>query len=289
MKQQRGLGRGLNALLSDEALNITSENEATIKFVDINDIEPNFGQPRKKFSEEELQELSRSILEYGVIQPLVVREKNNKYEIVAGERRYRAARLAGLTELPIIIKLFSDQQTLEVALIENIQREDLNPMELACAYSLLMERFDLTQEQVADKVGKSRSAVTNILRLLKLTPYVQEKLREDEITYGHARAILAVKDIKVQKQLTDLVIEKQLSVREIEKYIQNLLSSKDKKEANKKKDIYNPFYREIQENLQKVLGTKVAISKGAKKGKIEIEYYSDEELSRIIQIINANK
>ncbi len=289
MKQQRGLGRGLNALLSDEALNITSENEATIKFVDINDIEPNFGQPRKKFSEEELQELSRSILEYGVIQPLVVREKNNKYEIVAGERRYRAARLAGLTELPIIIKLFSDQQTLEVALIENIQREDLNPMELACAYSLLMERFDLTQEQVADKVGKSRSAVTNILRLLKLTPYVQEKLREDEITYGHARAILAVKDIKVQKQLTDLVIEKQLSVREIEKYIQNLLSSKDKKETNKKKDIYNPFYREIQENLQKVLGTKVAISKGAKKGKIEIEYYSDEELSRIIQIINANK
>ena len=289
MKQQRGLGRGLNALLSDEALNITSENEATIKFVDINDIEPNFGQPRKKFSEEELQELSRSRLEYGVIQPLVVREKNNKYEIVAGERRYRAARLAGLTELPIIIKLFSDQQTLEVALIENIQREDLNPMELACAYSLLMERFDLTQEQVADKVGKSRSAVTNILRLLKLTPYVQEKLREDEITYGHARAILAVKDIKVQKQLTDLVIEKQLSVREIEKYIQNLLSSKDKQETNKKKDIYNPFYREIQENLQKVLGTKVAISKGAKKGKIEIEYYSDEELSRIIQIINANK
>ena len=287
MKPQRGLGRGLNALLSDEALNITAEGESTIKFVDINDVEPNFGQPRKKFSEEELQELSRSILEYGVIQPLVVREKNSKYEIVAGERRYRAARLAGLTELPIIVKVFSDQQTLEVALIENIQREDLNPMELACGYSLLMERFDLTQEQVADKVGKSRSAVTNILRLLKLTPYVQEKLREDAITYGHARAILAVKDIKVQKQLTDLVIEKQLSVREIEKYIQNLLNTKDKKE--KEKEIYNPFYREIQENLQRVLGTKVAISKGNKKGKIEIEYYSDEELSRIIQIINTNK
>lgn len=289
MKPQRGLGRGLNALLSDEALNITAEGEATIKIVDINDIEPNFGQPRKKFSEEELQELSQSILEYGVIQPLIVREKNNKYEIVAGERRYRAARLAGLTELPIIIKLFSDQQTLEVALIENIQREDLNPMELACAYSLLMERFDLTQEQVADKVGKSRTAVTNIMRLLKLTPYVQEKLREDAISYGHARAILAAKDIKLQKQLTDLVIEKQLSVREIEKYIQNLSSNKDKKKKDKEKELYNPFYREIQEDLQRVLGTKVAISKGAKKGKIEIEYYSDEELSRIIQIINANK
>ncbi|ADZ85933.1 ParB/RepB/Spo0J family partition protein [Cellulosilyticum lentocellum] len=289
MKPQRGLGRGLNALLSDEALNITAEGEATIKIVDINDIEPNFGQPRKKFSEEELQELSQSILEYGVIQPLIVREKNNKYEIVAGERRYRAARLAGLTELPIIIKLFSDQQTLEVALIENIQREDLNPMELACAYSLLMEHFDLTQEQVADKVGKSRTAVTNIMRLLKLTPYVQEKLREDAISYGHARAILAVKDIKLQKQLTDLVIEKQLSVREIEKYIQNLSSIKDKKKKDKEKELYNPFYREIQEDLQRVLGTRVAISKGAKKGKIEIEYYSDEELSRIIQIINANK
>ncbi len=289
MKPQRGLGRGLNALLSDEALNVTAEGESTIKIVDINDIEPNFGQPRKKFSEEELQELSQSILEYGVIQPLIVREKNNKYEIVAGERRYRAARLAGLTELPIIIKLFSDQQTLEVALIENIQREDLNPMELACAYSLLMERFDLTQEQVAEKVGKSRTAVTNIMRLLKLTPYVQEKLREDAISYGHARAILGVKEIKLQKQLTDLVIEKQLSVREIEKYIQNLSSNKDKTQKNKEKELYNPFYREIQEDLQRVLGTKVAISKGAKKGKIEIEYYSDEELSRIIQIINANK
>lgn len=174
-------------------------------------------------------------------------------------------------------------------MIENIQREDLNPMELACAYSLLMEHFDLTQEQVADKVGKSRTAVTNIMRLLKLTPYVQEKLREDAISYGHARAILAVKDIKLQKQLTDLVIEKQLSVREIEKYIQNLSSIKDKKKKDKEKELYNPFYREIQEDLQRVLGTRVAISKGAKKGKIEIEYYSDEELSRIIQIINANK
>lgn len=287
MKQQRGLGRGLNALLSDELISATHEKEEVIKIVDINEIEPNFGQPRKKFDEEELKELSSSILEHGILQPLIVREKNNKYEIVAGERRYRAARMAKVTEIPIIIKSFTDQQTVEIALVENIQRSDLNAMELACAYSLLMERFDLTQEQVADKVAKSRSSVANIMRLLNLTPYVQEKLRSDEISFGHARALLALKDIKVQKQVTDLIIEKSLSVRETEKYIQLLLNGKkEKKEEDQAKN--NPFYREIQENLQKILGTKVVISKGAKKGKIEIEYYSDEELARIIQIINMD-
>lgn len=286
MKPQRGLGRGLNALLSDEALTTATEGEAVVKSVDINDVEPNFGQPRKRFDEEELRELSQSILEHGIIQPLIVKEKFGKYEIVAGERRYRAARMAGLNELPIIIKDFSEQQTLEVALVENIQREDLNPMELASAYSVLMEQFDLNQEQVADKVGKSRPAVANIMRLLKLTPYVQEKLRDNEITYGHARALLAVKESKVQRELTDLIIEKKLSVRDVERYIQHLVNKKEKVPADK--PVYNPFYREIQEDLQKLFGTKVSISKGAKKGKIEIEYYSDDELARIIQIINAN-
>lgn len=285
MKQQRGLGRGLNALLSDETLNTITNGDELVKLVDINDVEPNLGQPRKNFSEEELHELSKSILEHGIIQPLIVREKSGKYEIVAGERRYRAARLAGLTELPILVKTFSDQQTLEVALIENIQRQDLNPMELACAYSLLMERFDLTQDEVADKVGKSRPSIANILRLLKLNPYVQEKLREDEITFGHARALLAVKDAKIQKQLADIIVEKQLNVREVENYIQTL--AKGKEDKKKEKDLYNPFYREIQENLQRLFGTKVSISKGTKKGKIEIEYYSEDELARIIQIINA--
>ena len=287
MKPQRGLGRGLNALLSDEALTSATEGETVVKVVNINDVEPNYGQPRKKFDEEELHELSRSILEHGIIQPLIVKEKQGKYEIVAGERRYRAARMAGLNELPIIVKDFSEQQTLEVALVENIQREDLNPMELASAYNLLMEQFDLNQDEVADKVGKSRPAVANILRLLKLTPYVQEKLRDNEISYGHARALLAIKDNKVQRQLTDLIIEKKLSVRDIEKYIQQLAQQKDKKKSEKPS--YNPFYREIQEDLQKLFGTKVSISKGAKKGKIEIEYYSDDELARIIQIINTNK
>ena len=288
MKPQRGLGRGLNALLSDELIAASKDKEEVIKIVDINEVEPNFGQPRKNFKEEELKELSTSILEHGILQPLIVREKNNKYEIVAGERRYRAARMAQITELPIIVKSFSEQETLEIALVENIQRSDLNAMELACAYSLLMERFDLTQEQVADKVGKSRSSVANIMRLLNLTPYVQEKLRNDEITFGHAKALLGLKDIESQKKLADLIIEKSLSVREVEKCVQEVLTIKSKKkDSNQIKN--NPFYREIQENLQKVLGTKVLISKGAKKGKIEIEYYSDEELARIIQIINMNE
>jgi ParB family chromosome partitioning protein len=286
--KQRGLGKGLNALLSDEILNAGEENTEIIKKVNINEVEPNFGQPRKKFSEEELQELCLSIKEHGVLQPLIVREKNGKYEIVAGERRYRASRLAGVTEIPIIVKELTDQQTLEVALVENIQREDLNAMELACAYSLLMERFDYTQEEVADKVGKSRPSVANIMRLLRLTPYVQEKLREEAISFGHARAILAIDDIKMQKQVTDLIIEKKLSVRETEKYIQSLTTNKEKNNSQNKQP-YNPFYREIQENLQRVLGTKVTISNGAKKGKIEIEYYSEDELSRIIELISIDK
>ena len=289
MKQQRGLGRGLNALLSDEVLSGTEEKEDVIKNININDIEPNTKQPRRNFDEEELNDLSKSILEHGIIQPLVVREINGKYEIVAGERRYRAARLAGLNEVPIIIKNFTDQQTLEVALVENIQREDLNPMDLACAYNLLMERFDLNQEEVADKVGKSRPSVANVLRLLKLNPYVQEKLRENEITFGHARALLSVKESKIQKELTDMIVEKQLSVRDIEKYIQMLNKKASESKSKDKDDARNPFYREIQENLQKLFGTKVSISKGSKKGKIEIEYYSDDELERILQIINVNK
>lgn len=279
----RGLGKGLNALLSDEVLQAAEEEKSSIRLVDINEIQPNSEQPRKNFSDEELEELSVSIKQFGVLQPLIVREKSGKYEIVAGERRYRASKLAGLKELPIIVKDFSDVETLQVSLIENIQRENLNPMELAYAYNLLMERFDLTQEEVADKVGKSRSSVANIIRLMNLTPYVQEKLREEMITFGHARAILSIKDKKLQKQITDYVLEKQLSVRETEKYIQSLYDMKPK--AKKTDKLANPFYKEIQENLQKMLGTKVIISKGAKKGKIEIEYYSDEELERILQYI----
>ncbi|MHC1749254.1 MAG: ParB/RepB/Spo0J family partition protein [Cellulosilyticaceae bacterium] len=281
--KSKGLGKGLNALLSEETLN--NSEESGIKVVNINEVEPNSNQPRKKFSQEELSELCVSIQEHGVLQPLIVREKGNKYQIVAGERRFRAAKMASLKELPIIIKNFSDKQTLEVSLIENIQREDLNIMELANAYSLLMENFDLTQDDVALKVGKSRPSITNIMRLMKLTPYVQQKLRDNQISSGHGKAILSIRDIQTQKKIVDYIIENELSVRETERYIQDLLKPNN---ATKKKEEVNPFYREIQENLQLVLGTKVTISKTKKKGKIEIEYYSDEELEKIVSKLQKN-
>ncbi|MGL4736408.1 MAG: ParB/RepB/Spo0J family partition protein [Cellulosilyticaceae bacterium] len=277
--KQKGLGKGLNALLSQEALG--NVEDKGIKMVNINDVEPNYEQPRKNFSQEELNELSQSIMEYGVLQPLIVRQKGTKYQIIAGERRYRAARQAQIQEIPIIVKDITDQETLEISLIENIQRENLNAMELSCAYSLLMERFDLTQERIADRLGKSRSSIANILRLLTLTPFVQQQLREDKISLGHAKLIVGLRNAALQKQVCEAIVEKGLSVRETEKYIQLLVIEK----KDKKAEPVNPFYKEIQENLQKMLGTKVSITNGKKKGKIEIEYYSDEELERIINRI----
>lgn len=281
--KSKGLGKGLNALLSEEALNINEEE--SVKTVNIHDIEPNFDQPRKNFTPEELNELSVSIQEHGILQPLIVRRKDDKYQIVAGERRYRAARLAKLSEIPIIIKSFDDQQTLEVSLIENIQREDLNSMELACGYQLLMDRFEYTQEQVADRVGKSRSAVANILRLLNLSPFVQQKVRDDELSYGHARALLGIKSSQKQREVAEYILSKQLSVRETEKLVQEINEPTKKKNTKGQKEV-NPFYREIEEHLQKKFGTKVTISAGKKKGKIEIEYYSEEELERLLGYFN---
>lgn len=294
--RQKGLGKGLNALLSEEAV-INQQNEG-IRFVDINEIEPNYDQPRKKFDQEELNELMLSIQEHGILQPLIVREKGNKFEIVAGERRYRAARLAKVREIPILVKDFDDKQVLEVALIENIQRSDLNSMELACAYNLLMERFDYTQEEVATRVGKSRSEVTNIMRLLKLTPDLQQKLRDEELSYGQARALLPIKDIQLQKEAAEYIIAHELTVRETEKYVQSVIAKAEKseeqaaKEARKRMQAVleealgnQVFIKEVQEGLQKSLGTKVSITQGKRKGKIEIEFYSNDELERIISKI----
>ncbi len=280
--KSKGLGKGLNALLSEEALN--HYEEEGIKKVDINEIDPNFEQPRKNFSEQELNELSESIREHGILQPLIVREKEGRYQIVAGERRYRASRLAQITEIPVIIKDLTDKETLEISLIENIQREELNIMELACSYSLLMEQFDYTQEEIATRLGKARASIANILRLLKLTPYVQQQLRDNELTFGHARVLVGIKSSETQKKVADAIIANQMSVRETEKYVKNLMEKKSK--APQKQEV-NPFYREVQDGLQRLLGTKVSINANKKKGKIEIEYYSEDELERIIEIIQG--
>ena len=277
--KQRGLGKGLSALLSDT---ITNEEDFQITDIPIIDIEPNPWQPRKVFNENSIKELAESINSHGVIQPIIVQEEGTRYIIIAGERRWRAARMAQLTEIPSIIRSFSQQESLEIALIENIQRQDLNPIELARAYQYLGENFSLTQEEIANKVGKNRSSVANIMRLLKLSPYVQEKVSDGAISYGHARAILGIEDEKTQCDITDEVIASQLSVRETEKIIQKLSEVKGKKE---KEHVINPFYKEIQEGLQNILGTKVQITQGKKKGKIEIEYYSEDELERIIHLI----
>lgn len=279
--KQRGLGKGLSALLSDV---VTNDEDALVKEIPIVDIEPNPWQPRKVFNETNIKELSESIRNHGVIQPIIVQENGLKFTIIAGERRWRAARLADLNKIPAIVRMFSDQETLEIALIENIQRQDLNSIELAQAYQYMVEEFSLTQEEVSGKVGKSRSSVANIMRLLKLSPYVQEKVSDGAISYGHARAILGVDDKKAQQDLADEIIANQLSVRETEKLIQKLSQPKEEKPEA---PAPNPFYREIQEGLQDILGTKVKITKGKKKGKIEIEYYSEDELERIIQLIQS--
>ena len=278
--KQRGLGKGLSALLSDV---ITNEEDSVIIDIPLVDIEPNPWQPRKAFNETSIRELSESISAHGIIQPIIVQQDGTKYTIIAGERRWRAARLAELTEIPAIVRTFSKQESLEIALIENIQRQDLNTIELAQAYAYLGSEFSLTQEEIASKVGKNRSSVANIMRLLKLSPYVQDKVSDGAISYGHARAILGVEDEKSQCDIVDEIIASQLSVRETEKLIQQLGQVKKEKE---KPPVNNPFYKAIQEGLQHLLGTKVQITQGKKKGKIEIEYYSEEELERIINLIN---
>lgn len=272
---KKGLGKGLEALISFEV-----HDENAIIELKINDIEPNINQPRKTFDQERLAEMASSIREHGIIQPIVVRKKHEKYEIIAGERRWRAARLAGLTKVPVIIKNFSDQQVIQAALIENLQREDLNPIEEATGYEQLMKAYKLTQEDVAKIIGKSRSAVANTLRLLSLDERVKELIIKDKITSGHARALVVINDKDLQYEITKKIIENDLSVRETEK----LLNSIDNKKKIKKKEI-NPIYIEIEETLKGILGTKVKISNNKNKGKIEIEYYSNDDLERIINLL----
>lgn len=253
----------------------------------INEVEPNRDQPRKKFDEDAIMELAESIRQFGILQPLLVKKKEDYYEIIAGERRWRAAKIAGVKEVPIIVKEFTDQEVVEISLIENIQRENLNPIEEAMAYKRLMEEFHLKQDEIADRVSKSRTAVTNSMRLLKLDERVQKMVVDEMITTGHARALLAIEDGEYQHTIAMKVFDEKLSVRETEKLVKNL--QKPKKETNKQVDMQlDIIYQQLEEKIKSIVGTKVAIQhKDNNKGKIEIEYYSQAELERLIELFES--
>ena len=298
--KRNGLGKGLDSLIpdrSDKAVkkpvkqeNITQPekqgvvNESGEMLVKINQVEPNREQPRKDFDEDALLELSDSIKQFGVLQPLVVQKKKDYYEIIAGERRWRAAKLAGLKEIPVIIKNYTDQEIVEISLIENIQRENLNPIEEAMAYKRLLEEFSLKQDEVAERVSKSRTAVTNSMRLLKLSEKVQRMIVDDMITTGHARALLAIDDEEQQYILANKIFDEKLSVLETEKLVKALKNPKKEQKIEKVEHTF--IYDNLEEKMKNIIGTKVNVSPKANgKGKIEIEYYSEDELERIFDLI----
>lgn len=298
--KKKGLGKGLDSLIPDNK-NIKSvtpdksaeakkeaEEKAGVQTMKINEVEPNRDQPRKNFDEDALLELSDSIKQFGVLQPLLVRKRKDYYEIIAGERRWRAAKLAGVKEVPVIVKEYTDQEILEIGLIENIQRENLNPIEEAIAFKRLLEEFNLKQDEVAERVSKSRTAVTNSMRLLKLSDKVQQMIIDDMISTGHARALLAIDDPELQYTLANKIFDEKLSVRETEKLVKEIKNPKKPKE---KKVMENAFiYQDLEEKMKGVFGTKVSIaSKGKGKGKIEIEYYSDDELEHLFDMMMSIK
>ncbi len=287
--KKMGLGKGLDSMIPpkrndkvDNSVNAGTVSKTGETILKINEVEPNKDQPRKNFNEEALQELSDSIKQHGIVQPLVVSKQDDYYEIIAGERRWRAAKMAGLKEIPVVIKDYSPQEIMEVALIENIQREDLNPVEEARAYQRLIKEYDLKQEEVAEKVSKSRTAVTNSLRLLKLDDRVLDMLIEETLSSGHARALLGIADNDRQYETALKVAEENISVRETERLVKSINNPVVKKTA--KKELGNDFiYRDLEEQLKQKIGTKVSINrKTENQGKLEIEYYSQEELEKII-------
>lgn len=281
--KKSALGKGLGALIPevDEAkLNI---DRSGILEIDINYIAPNENQPRKNFDEEKLNTLSQSIKEKGIIQPILVTKDGEYYTIIAGERRWRAAKLAGLKKVPIIEKKLSDIEVMEISLIENLQREDLNPIEEAMAYKRLVDEFSLTQEEISKRVGKSRPAVANSLRLLNLDPKVANYLVEGTLSEGHGRLLVSIDNHDMQYEVAKKIIDESLNVRQTEKLIKKLNEKKPVNPNKEKKDIY---IREIEEKLKSVLGTKVSINKSRKKGKIEIEYYSEDDLQRILDLFS---
>lgn len=266
-----------------------SEEESGKEYMmKISVIEPNQGQPRKDFNQESIGELADSIKKYGVLQPLLVQKKGDRYEIIAGERRWRAAKEAGLKEVPVVIKEYTRQQAMEIALIENVQREDLNPIEEAQAYQQLMREFELTQEEIAERVSRSRTAITNSMRLLKLDKRVQEMLVQSQISSGHARALLALENNDSQYQIALKIIDQKLSVREVEKLVKLLgKPKKEEKQKPEEKDL-SFIFKDLEERMKQVMGTKVVINKKDRnKGRIEIEYYSEAELERIVELIES--
>ncbi|MDI6604828.1 ParB/RepB/Spo0J family partition protein [Aceticella autotrophica] len=277
MSNKRGLGRGLQALIPE----YEESNSQGVEKIKITDIKPNQYQPRRHFNDDSLEELSESIKEHGVIQPIIVRKIDNYYQIVAGERRWRAAKLAKLSEVPVIVKDFNEMEVMEIALIENLQREDLNPIDEAKAYKSLIERFNLTQEDISKKVGKSRSSIANSIRLLNLDDKVQGMVMEGKLTIGHAKVILSLQDMENQRYIAEKVIEKNLNVRETENLIKQISSNK----RQKKKKENSLYIKEMEENLCNFFGTKVKIISNKNKGKILIEYYGEEDLARLAEII----
>ena len=302
--KRNGLGKGLDSLIPDKtsksvknvekksvAVKEKNTEKADLKadktgeiYLKINEVEPNRDQPRKEFDEDALLELADSIKQFGVLQPLLVQKKDGYYEIIAGERRWRAAKLAGIKEIPVLIKEYTSQEIVEISLIENIQRENLNPIEEAMAFKRLLEEFNLKQDEVAERVSKSRTAVTNSMRLLKLSSRVQQMVIDDMISTGHARALLAIDDEEQQYIIASKIFDEKLSVRETEKLVKSLKTPIKEKKVEKQEHMF--VYDDIVEKMKNIMGTKVNIhTKANGKGKIEIEYYSEDELERIYDMI----
>ena len=288
---KKGLGKGLNSLFNEEDIEevtseITKSSEGDIKKVRMSLIEPNKKQPRRHFDEEKITALADSIKEHGLIQPIIITPSdNNMYKIVAGERRWRAAKKANLKEIPAVIRKYSEEQVAEIALIENLQRENLNPIEEAIGYNLLMDEFNLTQELISQRVGKSRSAIANSLRLLSLEDEIQKMLILGTLTSGHARAILSLDDKELRIALSKRIIEDNLNVRQAEALAKQLQKKKPQKKKSEK-TAYDSEIEKIQNTLSSAMGTKVRINHTAKKGKIEIEYYGNEDLERVLGFFN---
>lgn len=299
MAVKRGLGKGLDSLIPNkvEEEKKTSEKKVTdhkevteegpVTMVNITKVEPNREQPRKNFDEDALEELAESIKQFGLLQPILVQDRKTYYEIIAGERRWRASKKAGLKEVPVIIRNYSEQEIVEISLIENIQREDLNPIEEALAYKRLLTEFNLKQDEVAERVSKSRTAVTNSMRLLKLCDNVQQMIIDDMISTGHARALITIEDPEQQYALAQQIFDEKLSVRDVEKLVKNLNKpAKLKKQAVTDKSL-EAVYQDIEENLKQKLSTKVSITpKGNGAGKLEIEFYSHEDLEKIMDLLS---